>query len=401
MDILAVIPHDIASQGYMRSQVINPLSYLSSLGLKVSLLCVYDEACEKSKGFTSELASSGIKGYFIKSSKMALMTYVRCAFKALDIIKKDSPKAIYAREVWGGLDCLYAQRRSACKPDFIYDFRGAVPEEIAYCEPGIRGYIKSRVFNKIEKIITGGATRLNAVTTELSKYLFEKYGKAADTVIPCCSERTASFSENEIHEIRRELGFRPEELVFIYSGGLGRWQMFTETVQLFSKVAQMEQSARLLVLSPDASAAVRLMKGKIHDDRYAVRSVPQKDVARYIAACDFGFLLRDDTIVNNVAFPIKFAEYAGAGLPVITTKGVREIARIVKKEGIGFIVDPYSPDIGALIEWSHSIKSNRAEVRKKTIDYCGRDLVWPRYKADFTRLYLNKNPMEHPFSEQR
>ena len=37
----------------------------------------------------------------------------------------------------------------------------------------------------------------------------------------------------------------------------------------------------------------------------------------YLNAADFGFLLRDDTPVNRVAFPTKFAEYALAGLRVI------------------------------------------------------------------------------------
>lgn len=387
MDILAVIPHDIASQGYMRSQVVNPLSYLVSLGLKVSILCVYDETYEKSRGFASELASSGIKGYFVKPSKTAFLTYINCAFKASHIVRKNRPKAIYAREVWGGLDCLFAKTCSAVSPEFIYDFRGAVPEEIFYSEEGISGRIKSSLFEKLERVIVWGATRLNAVTSELSEHLLKKYGRAADTLIPCCTEGTASISNSSIIETRLELGFRSENLVFIYSGGLGKWQMFTETVRLFSQIVQVEHRARLLVLCPDGKAATRLIKDSVPDDKYVIKSVSQKDVKRYMSACDCGFLLREDNIINNVAFPIKFAEYIDAGLPVITTKGVREIARIIKKESIGFIVDTESLDLTVLIDWSRSVSTRRSEFRKKTMSYCDRELVWSRYKEDFKKLY--------------
>lgn len=389
MDILAVIPHDIASQGYMRSQVVKPLSYLSSLGLNVTLLCVLEESGERSERFAAELTSSGIDGCFVRPSRKVFLNYINCAVKAARIVKEKKPKALYAREVWGGISCLYA-KRSSSQTDFVYDFRGAVPEEIVYCEPGMKGRIKGSIFEKLERTIIGRAARTNAVTSELSAHLFRKYGRPADTVIPCCAENALSFSDASVAETRKELGFTPEELVFIYSGGLSRWQMFEETVRLFSEVARTDGSARLLVLCPEAALAERMLNGSIPRNKFVVRSVPQKDVSRYMAASDCGFLLREDNVVNNVAFPIKFAEYAGAGVPVITTEGVREIACIARREGIGFIIDPVGTDISALIVWSRIVKTRRAEYSKKAQAYCSSELVWPRYRDDLMRLYFGR-----------
>ncbi|MBI5643963.1 MAG: hypothetical protein HY954_10880 [Deltaproteobacteria bacterium] len=387
MDILAVIPHRIASQGYMRSQVVAPLAYLSSSGLKVALLCILDEADEKSKGFEAELLASGIKGYFVKPSGNAFLNYINCAAKAAGVVKKDGPSHIYAREVWGGLGCLFATRGTSGKTGFVYDFRGAVPEEILFYGGGTKARIKAFLFSRIEKVIAKKAWRLNAVTHSLSSHLLKKYGRAADTVIPCCSFGGADIHEKDSAALRSALGFSRSDKVYVYSGSLNKWQMFDETVRLFSMISAVDDTARLLVLTPDIKMAESVLGGSIKTGAYAVRSVRQDEVTSYLAAGDFGFLLREDNIVNHVAFPIKFAEYIAAGLAIITTEGVSEIARIVRSEGSGYVIDLLASDAHPVVAWSNEVMRHRDEYRKKAFSYAKSTLLWPCHIGSFGVLY--------------
>jgi glycosyltransferase involved in cell wall biosynthesis len=63
--------------------------------------------------------------------------------------------------------------------------------------------------------------------------------------------------------------------------------------------------------------------------------VPSDQVALYLSAGDLGLLPRRPSLVNQVASPVKFAEYLAAGLPVLTNQGVGDYSELVHREGIG------------------------------------------------------------------
>lgn len=57
-------------------------------------------------------------------------------------------------------------------------------------------------------------------------------------------------------------------------------------------------------------------------------SVPTNRVASEILGCDFGFLIRDESIVNRVASPCKLRDYFKAGVRVITSGQIGVINQI-------------------------------------------------------------------------
>lgn len=386
MKIFVIIPHKIASQGYMMSQVVAQFSYLSSSGFKVLLLSVLDKAGERSERFEAELASSEIKGFFVERSGNVFWNYIKCAIKAVWIVKKERPVTVYAREVWGGLVCLLVMIMARGKISFVYDFRGAVSEETLFLDNGAKGWIKAIFFTCVERFIAKKADRLNAVTRNLSAHLLKKYGRVADTVIPCCS-LSYEIDDERSASVRNSLGFSHLNKVYVYSGSLSKWQMFTETVLLFSKISVADPSARLLVLTPDKKKAEIAIKNKVRIGTYVVRTVRQDEIYSYLAACDFGFLLRENNIVNNVAFPIKFGEYISAGLAVITTEGASEIAEIVRKEKLGYIADIINMDVARVVKWSEGIMRHRNGIRGRAISYAQRRLHWSCYMDSFGILY--------------
>ena len=64
-----------------------------------------------------------------------------------------------------------------------------------------------------------------------------------------------------------------------------------------------------------------------------------QEVLKELRKYDFGFLLRDDNIVNNTASPIKFLEYVSNGVIPIMSDGIGDYSRLVHDKKIGITLD--------------------------------------------------------------
>ena len=61
------------------------------------------------------------------------------------------------------------------------------------------------------------------------------------------------------------------------------------------------------------------------------------EVGAYLSACDYGWLVRENTDTNRVASPVKFAEYLAAGLEVIISNELGDYSNYVLVNKAGFI----------------------------------------------------------------
>jgi len=53
--------------------------------------------------------------------------------------------------------------------------------------------------------------------------------------------------------------------------------------------------------------------------------------------CDFGILIREDTVTNQVASPTKYAEYLKAGLKVIISDNIGDMSAEVSANNLGYV----------------------------------------------------------------
>ena len=107
-----------------------------------------------------------------------------------------------------------------------------------------------------------------------------------------------------------------------------------ESVALFKEIQSVEQNCKLLLLTGNA-AAIRHYEG----NGIMVDSLPFHLVNDVICAGDFAFLLRDNFVTNNVAYPNKFIEYVASGMKIIATPHVKDVASQTEEYGLGFVFD--------------------------------------------------------------
>jgi glycosyltransferase involved in cell wall biosynthesis len=132
-------------------------------------------------------------------------------------------------------------------------------------------------------------------------------------------------------------------LVVIYSGGVQSWQALEKIPWLFKLIHQIDSRAYFVGLSPEKERLKNLFdEAGVRSTDYSFLSVDFKDIPFFLAASDIGFLIREKNIVNALSCPTKFAEYLAAGLHVISTTAVEEIAATLKDGSAGTLIDDLS-----------------------------------------------------------
>lgn len=199
------------------------------------------------------------------------------------------------------------------------DSRAELHERIGISSPLQRLPLALRAWMSQQDSKTAGGTCAAAcfVSQSLRELMMGYIGAKPSWVLPClANENEFFFDPASRQRMREKLGFADSDPVYAYSGSLAGYQLFDEMVDAFRVATQSNPAARLLVLTPYVEAAQKKL-APLQADRVVCKAVINSEMNSYLNAADFGFLLRDDTPVNRVAFPTKFAEYALAGLKII------------------------------------------------------------------------------------
>lgn len=269
------------------------------------------------------------------------------------------------------------------KVKLIMDIHGAIEELIEFKGNTVSKKLFRRaayIFLKSqEKHYIKNADAYFAVSEALKEYLIKEYNVADKQffIAPCAQGMQVLDPEEKKRNraiYRAKYGVSDDEKLFIYSGGLSPWQCVDETVKLFSEVSARIGKSKLLLLTGDRSAIE-----KYQSDNIIVDSLPFNLVNETICAGDFAFMLRQNFITNNVAYPNKFIEYVASGMKVIATPFVNDVASQINKYGVGLVLDELVADV--LVEYvsslSHEYMSDVDRRQELLDDVCFENRLKP------------------------
>jgi len=199
----------------------------------------------------------------------------------------------------------------------VLDLHGVMVDELKLAGNLTRAWIYSR----IEKF----CFRWCRVTVNVSEVMKGHYqvkypgynGEAM--VFPANSTATNGEVEDPSaqKELMKQLGFTNDDVIFLYSGNCQKWQNIDLMMDIIRKHAK--DHYRFLILSGQKSRFEKLIRHyHIPDEYIQVLSVRPEDLWRYYQIAHYGFILRDDILVNRVANPTKLAEYLQYGIiPIV------------------------------------------------------------------------------------
>ena len=393
VNIIFYIPDEIIrSSGILKSQILGQARFLSKKGFQCLIVTIdiNEEMAMVTKNMIQD--ANGIQACVFDScsnkipffSKWLLSRKVYQHFE--DRITEFKPTHIYTRSVIAFGDASRIAHKYHIK--HIHDVRGIVTAEALLQQNWMRGRIYSAGLRLLETIALNKADRLSCVSHRLGSWIESRNGRTDYTVIPSCvSETDHVLDLDERKRMRERLGYYQKCKVICYVGSfLAKWQKIRSIIYICKSVSLINPWSRFLFITPHSSILKDMIKNIGLDiSKCYITSCGQSEVTTYLKACDAGIIIRDDTLVNNVACPTKIGEYLNAGLPVLLTKNIGDMSELVDKNSVGLIVEETNCAAEQVVEYLDNILYE--EMFTKCKHFVSRHLTWSAYVKEFKELY--------------
>lgn len=229
---------------------------------------------------------------------------------------------IVCANIWQVLLTSIVVMGSDCK--IIFWVQGAIAEESFLRNRSKLRFVLLKAIEHISLYLSDAYIFVSPYMKDL--YSKRKYvGCKPSLVVPC-------ISDLEYHEQNKH------PYSFCYLGGMSKWQCFPETLELMNKINEAHQQSTFKIATNDLESCKKMIKEYASEDlinKIQLLSLESKtEIESFLSECSYGFLLREDILLNNIASPIKLAEYLSCGVNIITTKAVRSYAPFLGSAGI-------------------------------------------------------------------
>ena len=226
----------------------------------------------------------------------------------------------------GEYSTSYRAMKAKCllRSKYIADMHGALPEEYSYNNPQIIKW-RLKYITRLEALTSRHADAIICQSEEMKRHIVNKYNADSKKIfVYKCGVNPDLFrlEPDKKNVVRKQLNIPEDSFVFVYAGGLMKWQKIEESLKIFSQAHEILPSCKFMILTREVDKVgfivAQLNLTYLLQDIVALSS-PFDKVSDYLNAADAAFLLRDNEVMNRVASPTKLAEYLACGLPVISS----------------------------------------------------------------------------------
>lgn len=243
-----------------------------------------------------------------------------------------------------GRSVLATQLALNMKKKTVYDGRGAIAAE--WKEYGVISdqQMLKEIFTWEKECVQKADYRI-AVSQQLLNYWMKEYAYASTkhAVIPCTVNQLYEniiLTDKSVTESRARFNFQPDEPVFVYSGSVAGWQSFTLLDKFIREQLEQFPKSKVLFLSEETEE-IKALKADFNS-RVISKKVSHAEVPACLIAADYGLLIREKSITNKVASPVKFGEYLACGLKVIISDELGDASEFVKVHRCGSVYSEFS-----------------------------------------------------------
>ena len=205
--------------------------------------------------------------------------------------------------------------------------QGAISEESL-----LRNNSKPRFYllKLLERIAFHFAKRFVFVSPYMKEYYTLRYKLNKEyLILPCLSD----LSTVDVPRIKDS---------FCYIGGMSRWQSVDKILLLFNKIIEAKPNAKFFVATGQVDEfnqlASRLASVKTLANLHVKTLYRRQDISEFLSSMEYGFLVRENILVNQVSSPIKLAEYLSCGVNVIISDSVRSYSPLIGRYKAGVVL---------------------------------------------------------------
>ena len=224
----------------------------------------------------------------------------------------------------------------------IFDVHGLVPEEFVWLKKGKRRGIMHRYLSLFERWCVLKSDFIICASNSLKQNLLSRYNFSPQkiAVIPNISvfPQRSLLELNAVKTSLKKAYGLENTFVLAHLGSVLRWANLQKLIEVFQKINNMT-SGVLLVLTYEPIKEVSQHLIKVLDpSSFCIFHVSYEQIPDFLPIADLGLIIRDSSIINQVAFPTKFSEYVACGLPVICSDVVEDVAHDIIKYELGYVL---------------------------------------------------------------
>jgi len=306
--------------------------------------------------------------------------------KMLSIAKKQilqiKPDIVYTRNIYN----VKALNKIAKKNNaiLVFDVRGVVAQE-SRLKHGLSIKYYFILYKELTAIKT--AERISCVSYNLKKWIEDKTARTDAFVIPSCVDTEKFIFNPESRKIiRKKFNIADTKIVFCYSGGLSKWQKIESIISLFEKIAQKLSNSSFLFLTPAKNQLKQIIENsKLPLTKCTITSCDHNDIPAYLSSADLGIIMRDNTIINNVASPVKIGELLACGLPLILTDGIGDYSQKLSKAGIGILINESQNPSEQVLKFIRNYDFK--ELKFRAIKFAEENISWNSQLEKMKQLF--------------
>ena len=347
----------------VQTQVLSYLREIKKGGTDVSILTFEPNpqenwTDEQIKTEKQKLADEGIEWNFLtyhkRPSAPATLFDILCgAFFAWKKIRREKIDVLHARvHVPAAMGALARKFTFGKKPKLLFDIRGFFPEE--YTDAGVwkaDGWLYKSV-KKVEKWLFKESDGFVVLTEKAREILFPESAETGFDklhrpveVIPCCVnlQRFTAANDESRAAIRKQLNIE-NRYVITYVGSFGGWYLTDEMADFFKTAKGKNAASFALILTQSNPEMIsQLLKGHgLGENDFYISKVAPSEIPKYLSAADAAISFIKPCFSKLSSSPTKIAEYLASGIPIITNRGVGDVAEQIETDKTGAVIEDFS-----------------------------------------------------------
>lgn len=178
-----------------------------------------------------------------------------------------------------------------------WDVHGVVPEEFVYHDD----FINAQKYGDIENILAIFSKKIICVTKKMSDHLINKYNIDPKKIIVLPNAITKNKTKNE------EKCYNIKSPIITYAGGIMKWQMIDK---MNESIYHMKKSAKFIICVPNVHDFWKLWRYNSKPRNLVVQTKSREELYKEVySVSNYGFVLREDNVLNRVSCPTKLVEY--------------------------------------------------------------------------------------------
>ena len=316
------------------------------------------------------------------------------ALRAASIIAATSVEVLlsrhdvyHAHNLTYSMPALVAARRNGSP--LVYD--GHELHFAHYEETSAANVLRNRLGGLLETIMVRRASRVIQASSERSRILKERYGRAADVVI----RNTSPYVDCSVrHEgVRKDHGIPADSVVAFYSGGVyaGGGRRLDAVLAALGRVEHIH----LVVVGFMSSSTKKSLfdsaqKYGVTDRFHIHEAIPPERLIEYASGADIGVIpLAGRSLNTRLSALNKVSQYLMAGLALACSDYplLRRVARCGEPMELGDVFDVSQADSIAAVLSALSDRERLREIRARALESARLEWSWEQDAQALLDLY--------------